>query len=870
MFAKGGAAFPDLSGDGNVTQKDILIGRGVIPMQEGGMAPMPAPAAPGPQMMPPGLPPIDPNSVDINQAAQGAMQQGIDPAMLEGMLTQYASGLEDLENAEDYETVINGIRGDDRPIEQRYEELAGVVGPEDARATPESVLTLVQPVMQIAAVDQGIGGLAAEEMNAPIEGAMAEGIMSTVNMGGPDQAQGGPAPVNFNQGGAVQYFAPENANRVAMPNSRMQTLFDEQMALAGQIYDPASREEDLQSQRDMTKAGILFDIAQGALSFAGGAGRPGATPAEQLATAFTPVVGNIGARAGELNKFQMAQKAEDKRMQLGALQQASAAYQSELTRKAAAANVKPGDTFVMKDAEGKVLYQGPIGTIGQQNALLEKYPTAVTVTEVAAPKAPDFTTFINPNDETDFFSFNKNDLSESNQNAIETVRSATNPDGTTKYRETGLYTPSKDSATGASRQNFVNRQTGESEMVDLATPEGRTRAQQLEDAGYLKAGVADLDSASVTAKIQVVINKNDPNDIQSFDLSDPAQRKKYNALDKTIYIPTSTPSMKDLTEGVSLGNGAEAKFIELTSNPEVLEQYANGTLDAFSTNTINAFITQETMQKRVIDPETGRATLVPGFKLSPALESAIQQRSQVQGITLADMPLLNGKDVLNTANAELDEDPNTTGRIKFKADGTIDYSAFADDPTVLITGVDLTKSQTWRSGVNRFFNQIAGQLKIGDGYAGEGGRITSQADTQLNSLAKKIVTTGRAGVDGKVFAYDLEMLKDEVDRFRPGFAKTDVQARDQLVAVRNSLASMYMQAYKTASDPAADPTGKTITKAGNIISELETLIGETTAAIAVYDKYLGGDPIADAVSDRAATSSVTGSLSRASDEDEDK
>ena len=39
MFAKGGAAFPDLSGDGQVTQKDILMGRGVIPMQEGGVAP---------------------------------------------------------------------------------------------------------------------------------------------------------------------------------------------------------------------------------------------------------------------------------------------------------------------------------------------------------------------------------------------------------------------------------------------------------------------------------------------------------------------------------------------------------------------------------------------------------------------------------------------------------------------------------------------------------------------------------------------------------------------------------------------------------------------------------------------------------------
>ena len=37
MFKKGGAAFPDLSGDGQVTQKDILMGRGVVDKAEGGI-----------------------------------------------------------------------------------------------------------------------------------------------------------------------------------------------------------------------------------------------------------------------------------------------------------------------------------------------------------------------------------------------------------------------------------------------------------------------------------------------------------------------------------------------------------------------------------------------------------------------------------------------------------------------------------------------------------------------------------------------------------------------------------------------------------------------------------------------------------------
>ena len=88
-----------------------------------------------------------------------------------------------------------------RPIEQRYEELAGVVGPEDARATNSRISfnTWYSPSCMIAAVDQGIGGLAARRDERPSRrGHVAEGIMSTVNMGGPDQAQGGPAPVNFN------------------------------------------------------------------------------------------------------------------------------------------------------------------------------------------------------------------------------------------------------------------------------------------------------------------------------------------------------------------------------------------------------------------------------------------------------------------------------------------------------------------------------------------------------------------------------------------------------------------------------------------------------------------------------------------------
>jgi hypothetical protein len=271
MFARGGAAFPDLSGDSKITQKDILMGRGV-PMQEGGDPQMaqlqaqadamgislqeliarlqnpdmanyidesgelfydpasgagnrkqmfdeaaaiaakyqqpvgmamggdPAMAQGVGSMMPP--PPAMPEG-------QSMAEQVMDPQVLEGLLGQAQENLGNIDEAEDYETVINSIRGDDAPISARYEELAGVVGEEDAAQTPESVLTLVQPAIMMGGVDDGIGGLAQAEMTQPVEGAMAQGIMSTVAPPPPAApmppgGMGGPPPVNFKDGGLVR------------------------------------------------------------------------------------------------------------------------------------------------------------------------------------------------------------------------------------------------------------------------------------------------------------------------------------------------------------------------------------------------------------------------------------------------------------------------------------------------------------------------------------------------------------------------------------------------------------------------------------------------------------------------------------------
>ena len=325
MFAHGGQVYP--MQDGGATHQ----------MPDGSMMPD---AAMTPQM--PGMPPADMANVDINQAAQGAMQQGLDPAVLEGMLGDYSQQMEDLDNAEDYETVINGIRGDQLPMDARYAELAGVVGQEDARSTPESVLTLVQPIMQLAAVDQGIGGLAQEEMSAPIEGAMAGGIMSTVNMG----EQEGPAPVNFNQGGAVQYMAPGGVAVPQIPGvgGRQGDIFREQQSLYQSLLNPADEAADFEEQKNLTQAQMLFDVAQGALAFASPGDRQ-MSGAERLAQSFSPVLGNIGARAGELGKFKQAQKAQTKQMDMAALQAAGSLYGAERGAELTQDNKDIGEVF---------------------------------------------------------------------------------------------------------------------------------------------------------------------------------------------------------------------------------------------------------------------------------------------------------------------------------------------------------------------------------------------------------------------------------------------------------------------------------------------------------------------------------------------
>mgnify|MGYP003110565588 CR=1 FL=1 len=78
-----------------------------------------------------------------------------------------ASGIETLfaniDNAENPKEIMDAIRGDEASVEERRTELGQLVGKADADQTPESVLTMVQPLMTVIESTGGIASLDADE-----------------------------------------------------------------------------------------------------------------------------------------------------------------------------------------------------------------------------------------------------------------------------------------------------------------------------------------------------------------------------------------------------------------------------------------------------------------------------------------------------------------------------------------------------------------------------------------------------------------------------------------------------------------------------------------------------------------------------------
>jgi hypothetical protein len=183
---------------------------------------------PPPQAGPAGMDALISKAPEILNQAEGAVSN-----RMEDVGREYVNDtLSAVDMAEDPEELINALRGTDVPLEQRYDELAQIVGEQDAEATPPSVLALVQPAIMMTeqgAVDSGIGNLMQEfsssaEMlteegeatpmgeglgNLMMAGAQPamEALPPEAMMGPPPGAMMPPPPGGMAYGGPVQRFA---------------------------------------------------------------------------------------------------------------------------------------------------------------------------------------------------------------------------------------------------------------------------------------------------------------------------------------------------------------------------------------------------------------------------------------------------------------------------------------------------------------------------------------------------------------------------------------------------------------------------------------------------------------------------------------
>ena len=302
MFrAAGGGAnkFPDLSGDGKVTQKDILIGRGVIEKQEGGGigAMM---AAEDMAMMPDEMPspmmqelPMDPLAQDVLMAREEGEKIGLD------YLAETMGGIDMAANTEE---LINSIRGNDRPLEARIAELATFVGEADARQTPESVLTMVQPTIMMTeegAIDSGVGGLIAQVIgDTEMEADMGQGVGALMAQGQPAPEMAPPMapPQQFAVGGAVKKFD--------QGGGAFQQYYDQFLPVYENLIQETEEERDRDRGLALAKAG--FQLASG--RDAKGRNIAGSGFLANLASAGETLIGDISTLDRERRKSQRAAK----------------------------------------------------------------------------------------------------------------------------------------------------------------------------------------------------------------------------------------------------------------------------------------------------------------------------------------------------------------------------------------------------------------------------------------------------------------------------------------------------------------------------------------------------------------------------------
>jgi len=138
---------------------------------------------------------VDPENVGIMSGFKD------DEGMASEILKEGETQQKAVDESADYVELMDAIRGNEQTEEQRRDELADVVGQTDADKTPDSVLVLVQPVMQMLDATTRNEGIAQMNQGQMMMPPQAAGIGATDivmrNTGSPYTGEISPLQKNF-------------------------------------------------------------------------------------------------------------------------------------------------------------------------------------------------------------------------------------------------------------------------------------------------------------------------------------------------------------------------------------------------------------------------------------------------------------------------------------------------------------------------------------------------------------------------------------------------------------------------------------------------------------------------------------------------
>jgi hypothetical protein len=101
---------------------------------------------------------------EVLQAADENLSAATNELLQEELAASGEETAQSMAAADDITGLLNAVWDDNRTLDEYRSDLAAVVGAEDAAQTPDSVLALVQPTLQLAQLDQGVGALMQEEL----------------------------------------------------------------------------------------------------------------------------------------------------------------------------------------------------------------------------------------------------------------------------------------------------------------------------------------------------------------------------------------------------------------------------------------------------------------------------------------------------------------------------------------------------------------------------------------------------------------------------------------------------------------------------------------------------------------------------------